>query len=404
MSTFFSRERFGQPQGIAALLLLMFLAQCVWLVSRDLRQPRFDPDAMFRIETGLSLWGMHQSAAVNGSNEPGIGDHTDLTFDRHHSRLYYLIAAAPFLAWPGGTLPDSFSYWGWLARAPYVFFGIMLGASLWYVARRLYGNAGGYIALVLYCFAPGMIRSSSLWFREPEIGAAWGTFGAVFTAIAVAHTLYAPREVVLWNWRRIILLGISLALAVGSQFSLIVLLPMVLAILLYLAPTRRGAALVIWLAGAVLSFAILLAGYFFHWSNFVQDLRHAAFFPITGQVLRIPGAYVQTLAELRENCPALVLAFPACLIVYAVWRHCRYFGNTAPLLVGLIFLALGFFMPHYPGLGFRMIAVPFIFLFVAGVFSDLLELRQRSLVLACICGLLGAYALWSLMEITRVTG
>jgi len=33
----------------------------------------------------------------------------------------------------------------------------MLGGSLWYVARRLYGNAGGYIALALYCFSPAMI-------------------------------------------------------------------------------------------------------------------------------------------------------------------------------------------------------------------------------------------------------
>ena len=79
-----------------------------------------------------------------------------------------------------------------------------------------------------------------------KTGAAWGAFGAIFTAIAVAHTLYAPREVVLWNWRRIMLLGLSLALAVGSQFSLIVVVPVALAFMLYLAPTRRMAALAIW--------------------------------------------------------------------------------------------------------------------------------------------------------------
>ena len=96
----------------------------------------------------------------------------------------------------------------------------MLGASLWYVARRLYGNAGGYIALALYCFSPAMIVNAAGAQSLGEMGAVWGAFGTVFTAIAVAHTLYAPREVVLWNWRRILLLGLSLALAAGNQFSL----------------------------------------------------------------------------------------------------------------------------------------------------------------------------------------
>jgi len=44
-----------------------------------------------------------------------------------------------------------------------------------------------------------------------------GSFGAGGPAIAVAHTLYAPREMVLWNWRRILLLGLSLALAPGTS-------------------------------------------------------------------------------------------------------------------------------------------------------------------------------------------
>ena len=100
-----------------------------------------------------------------------------------------------------------------------------------------------------------MIQASAVWHTEPEILAAWGSFGAIFTAIAVAHTLYAPREVVLWNWRRIVLLGVSLAIAVGSQFSMIVVVPLALAFLLYLAPIRRGAALTIWTAACLVALA-----------------------------------------------------------------------------------------------------------------------------------------------------
>ena len=50
--------------------------------------------------------------------------------------------------------------------------------------------------------------------------AAWGSFGMIFTAIATAHTLYAPREVILWNWKRITLLGTAIALTLGAQWPL----------------------------------------------------------------------------------------------------------------------------------------------------------------------------------------
>jgi hypothetical protein len=43
--------------------------------------------------------------------------------------------------------------------------------------------------------------------------------------------------------------------------------------------------------------------------------------------------------------------------------------------------------------------VPFLFVFVAGVSADLLETQYRSLVLACVAGLLMAYALWNLMAL-----
>ncbi len=250
MGGFFTRERFGRPQVLAGLLLLLFVAQCLWLMNRGLRL-RPDSGEVFRIHEGLGQWhgewiagtpsGARQEAWENlppGWAQPGWIQNDG--YDSNHSALWYLIASAPLLVRPGAAPSDG--YLGWPARAPCLIFGVLLGASLWYVSRRLYGNAGGYIALGLYCFSPGIIQSSALWFAQPELGAAWGAFGAIFTAIAVAHTLYAPREVVLWNWRRILLLGVSLALAVGSQFSLILVVPLALGFMLYVAPTRRVAA------------------------------------------------------------------------------------------------------------------------------------------------------------------
>jgi hypothetical protein len=270
------------------------------------------------------------------------------------------------------------------------------------VARRLYGNSGGYIALVLYCFSPGIIRASAGWFTQAEMGAAWGAFGAIFTGIAVAHTLYAPREVVLWNWRRMVLLGIALAMAVGSQFSLVLVVPLVLAFLLYLAPERRGAALVIWAVGCVIAGLVVLVCYFFRLAIFWQGLRHANFFPITGSAFGIPGAYLRFAEQIVEACPALIVAFPVAIVVFAMWKRAQYFGNNAPLLVAGIFAVLAIATPHYPGMGFRLIALPFFFLFVAGIAADLLETRHRALVMPAVAGLLASYALWSMMELGRL--
>lgn len=407
MSEFFTRERFGRPQVLAGFLLLAFMAQCFWLLLGHAQREVVDSSQLFRVQEGLLQWRGESIAGTPSTNRVEVGTYPppevegNEGYDPDHSPLWYLLASAPLLGWhpPDVNTP---LYWGWLERLPYIVFGVLLGASLWYVARRLYGNAGGYVALTFYCFSPAILRSSTLWFAEPEMGTAWGTFGAIFTAIAVAHTLYAPREVVVWNWRRILLLGLSLALAVGCQFSLIVLAPVALGFMLYVAPTRRRAAIVIWLAACVVALLLLFAAYGFRFEWFWQGIRHARFFQFTGQAFTSRLAYQRMLGQIGQAGPALLVTFPVTLIVYFMWPRSRYFGNTAPLLVVVLFLLLGMAMPHYAGSGFLLMAVPFLFVFVAGIAADLLETRQRGPVMACIWGLLMANALWNLMEMSRV--
>jgi hypothetical protein len=254
---------------------------------------------------------------------------------------------------------------------------------------------------MLYCFAPGVISNAALWQTEPETGAAWGAFGAVFTAIAVAHTLYAPREVVLWNWRRILLLGLSLALAIGCQFSLLIALPVALVFMLYLAPTRKGAAVAIWLSACAIGAFLLFASYALSAGDFLDAMRSAKF-GVTSQAFAMSGAYQRVAALIAQMSPTLVLAFPVAIVAFALWPRTRYFGNTAPLLVAAVFLVMAVGTPHYPGSGFEFVALPFLFVFVAGVLTDLLETRWRTLVMACIWGLLGANALWNLLQLARI--
>lgn len=403
MLPYFTRQRFGRPQFLAGLLLLCFLAQALWLVHAELRTAR-EPDGpeAVRIGEGWKQWHGRGVAAAPYSNPDASIAATIDSFDTEHSPLLSVISAAPLLAWPQDFSSDLAPYWRWLPRIPFLACGLFLGASLWYVARRLCGNIGGFVALTFYCFSPSLIQASAVWHTEPEIVAAWGAFGTIFTAIAVAHTLYAPREVVLWNWRRIVLLGISLAIAVGSQFSLIVLVPMALGFLLYVAPVRRPAGLVIWIAACMVGFVLLFAMYCFHPHAFAESLRHAEFWGATWRGFTVLGVYKQVAVRIGRACPALALALPVALVTYAAWPRTRYFGNTAPLLVAVLFLFLGMAHPHVAGAGFLLAAIPFLFIFVSGVLADLLETRQRPLVMACVVGMMSAYVIWSLVNLAQV--
>jgi hypothetical protein len=408
MTAYFTRERFGRSQLYAGLLLLAFLAQALWLVHKEIPGGSFpeSPEAL-RIGEGWKQWHGHGLAAAPlldpSEDAMQVIVHTDdRGFDVERSPLLYLVSAAPLLIWPHDLTPDTVRYWRWLPRLPFLAIGVFLGASLWYVARRLCGNTGGFVALTFYCFSPSLIQSSALWHTDPHIVAAWGAFGAIFTAIAVAHTLYAPREVVLWNWRRIVLLGIALAIAIGSQFSMIVLVPVTLAFLLYVAPVRKRAGLVIWVASCGIAFVFLFAMYFFHLHAFGQSLANAEFWGATWRGFTFLNVYKQIGVQIYRACPVLVLALPVTLITYAVWPRTRYFGNTAPLLMVLLLVVLTIAHPEVSHSGFLPAAMPFLFVFVAGVLADLIETTYRTLVLGCVALILTMYVAVTLIALGRV--
>ena len=408
MTPYFTRERFGRPQFLAALLLLAFLLQALWLVHRELSVASLpESDEALRIGEGWKQWHgkgiaaapiSDLAASALGSN--GMAEMAG--YDTERSPLLYLASAGPLLAWPHDLTPDTARYWRWLPRIPFLASGMFLGASLWYVARRLCGNAGGFVALTFYCFSPSLIQASAVWHTQPGIVAAWGAFGTIFTAIAVAHTLYAPREVVLWNWRRIVLLGVALAIAVGSQFSLVVVVPMALAFLLYVAPVRRASGVVIWISSCVIGFVLLLATYFFHVPSFLASMRHSDFVDGSWRSFTYFAVYRHVAMQIARACPGLTLALPVAIVTYALWRRTRYFGNTAPLLVMVVFILLGIADPHTLGGGFVLAAVPFMFVFVSGVLADLMETKYRQLMVASVWALLITYIARTLMALAQV--
>jgi hypothetical protein len=393
-------------------LLVVYLAQCSWLIRVKSSDTEWDFFHALRVFQGIQQWRGGPIAGTPGSLKyenlppaqfPLVRQRVriDDAFDPDHSPLYYLIAGAPLVPYPA-LFTAARPYWRWLALTPYLFFGVMLGGSLWYVSRRLYGNAGGYIALVLYCFSPAMIFNAADISSFAEMGAVWGAFGAVWTSVAVAHTLYAPREVVLWNWRRILLLGLSFALAVGNQFSLVLLALVALLLMLWVAPVRKGAVLAIWGAGCAFALLLMFASYFFHPLLFWRGMTHVGWLDFDPRALAVSIPYTFGLRYIFLGSPPLMLALPVALIVYLAWKRARYFGNTAPLLIAVLLVILALAAPQFSGYSFYLAALVFLFVFVAGVFADLLETRHRLIITASLSGLLIASAIWNLFHLTRL--
>jgi hypothetical protein len=407
---FLDPDSVGLPQFIAAALLLVYLLQCAWLICVETVHGSLpDSNHALCIYHGLEQW---KGGAIAGTPETlrsematgmpsaGRGGHLRVRdgYDQDRSPLYYLTCAAPLLVKPPVLPADSPLGQLW-ATAPYLFFGVMLGGSLWYVSRRLYGNAGGYIALTLYCFSPGMIMGVAGAPNLGEMGAIWGAFGTVFTAIAVAHTLYAPREVILWNARRIALLGLSLALLVGNQFSLTLLAPVALLLMFWVAPVRPRPVIAIWCTAVAAGAVLLLASYFFRPALLWQSVLHGHWVDIRTAAFAMSAAYSQTLRMLATSSPPLMLALPAALLTYFFWKRARYFGNTAPLAIAALLFVLAIASPDFPGQGFHLTLLVFLFVFVAGVCADLMETRYRLLVTAAVFGLLSASALRNLLQL-----
>jgi hypothetical protein len=300
-----------------------------------------------------------------------------------HTALVPLLAGLAARLSGAESHVDDFNRYRMAIRLPFMIVGMLLGASLWYVARRLYGNIGGYVALGLYCFSPLAIGCASQ--VGPAVVGAWGGFGLIFTSIAVAHTLYAPREVVLWNWKRILLLGLSIAICVGAQFSFWILLLPALLFMLWVAHIRRAAALVIFAAACVTGLVLLLPLYGFRLVVFAKALTHADWLEVASRDFFSSGVSWLLSRYFLENGLGLLVLAAVTLATFIGWKRTRFFGTAAPLIVSVLLFSLGLRM-HFAAFTFFLLALPFLILFMAGVSADLLESRYAVVANAVVVG------------------
>jgi len=374
------RSRFSVHQLASLALLLVFVAQCLWFMAHV---PLAEVEGSYVEEGSLHIDQLPQADSAD------------------RSPLVSLLAGIPARVFGGEEHFIRLDDYRFVIRLPFLFAGVMLGASLWYVARRLYGNLGGYIALALYAFSPMAITRSSQ--VDPEIIGAWGAFGLIFTAIAVAHTLYAPREVVLWNWRRILLMGLAIAICVAAQFALWIVLVPALAFMLWVGYVRPGAAAMIFGVACVVGLVILWALYFFQPAEFSKALATANWIEFAPRQFASRAPYALIGVFLLRNGPGLLLLLAVTLSVFLAWQRTRYFGTVAPLIVSVGLLACTIGMQHYGGASFLFIALPFLILFAGGVSTDMLESRYAVLANALVVGVLIANAMLSVYGLLRLS-
>src|SRR5436305_7637367 len=338
--------RVGRPQIFAGLLLLVFLAQCLW-VSASRRFSDLE----------------YQYIASGFRSKPGMEFRVTSPFTG-------IVAAFPLrvISAVRGILPTRIKAalavaHPWLAHLPFVIFGMWLGGAIWWVARRLFGDDGGYMALALYCFSPAMVMISSN--IGPEIILAWSGFGLIYTAIGVAHTVYAPPR----KWiPRILILGTAIGICISTALWAFSWVLLALIFMVYLAPGQRQRMLIVLFSSLFIGLVVL--GVFYRLTGSVGLGSRAMIFP------RLTLNLVRNLGFVFADGTVLVLLFVAALIVYGSWSRCRYFGNTAPLITAFTTVLLFVLVPAIY-LWDATLGLSFVFIFIGGVAADVLETPPR---------------------------
>src|SRR3984885_4294101 len=355
--------QFKRPQQLAALLLLLLLIQCLWVFHRQTLTSR---DYDFA-RCGREMWEKPNPLAGYFTSCGNLPDGT----------LGFRVAGLPLtlqrvLAGQNADtstweMRHELGYVLLLEHSGFLLTGMFLGGALWWVALRLNSNPGGFIALALYCFSPPVIHACT--YPNNEILTAFGLFACLYTAMGVAHAMQGPPR----KWRsRIVLLTLTLAFTAASHvaaFLLAILLS--IGFMVYLAVGRRAYIVPIMMTAIIGTLLLVFASYDFSMDAFSYFFRSGAgrisfsLEPARHWFLSLPNS-------------AVTLAAATALVLYLPTRRSRYFGNTVPLLLALLFLTL-----VTPGISSEptLWALPFLLTFIAGVFADFLETRYRPLFL-----------------------
>jgi hypothetical protein len=393
------RFRFNLPQRIAAALLATFLLQGFWVVSR---QTLTDTDYQYA-RCGRETWEKPSPLAGYYTSCGNIHDGIlayrlaglPLTLDLLIERGFDLFRSpenhvvqqqgAELSTW---ELRHQMTHILLLMRLPFLFAGFVLGGCIWWVTRRLYGNLGGYTALALYCFSPPVLKACLA--PNPEVLAALGIFGGVYTCIGVAHAMQGPRRK---GRLRIVLLTVIFGVAAAAHVAALPVAAFLgLVAMLWIAEGHRSQALPIILVASLGALFILFACYGFSPDAFSYVFRSSdGFLWFSTDPAR---RFFTTLSN-----GGITLAACASAVLYLAARKSRYFGNTVPLVsaVFLMFLV----MTGAPGTPLLW-SLPFLLTFIGGVFADAYEGPRGKLALCAGGAIVFAQAVLCLLSLPQL--
>ncbi len=394
------RFHFNFPQRVAAALLALFLVQGLWITGH---QTLSDRDYQYA-RCGRETWEKPSPLAGYFTTCGNI----------HDGILAYRVAGLPLTlslliqrgvdqfrkpedrvvqaSSPQGSaqlsvweLRHQMTHVLLLLRLPFLFCGCVLGAGLWWVTRRLYGNLGGYIALALYCFSPSVLKACVS--PNPDIFAALGVYGGVYTCIGVAHAMQGPRR----KWRpRIILLTVVFGIAAAAHIAALPVAALLgFVLMIWIAEGRRSQLLPVVLLASAGALVLLFACYGFSPDAFSYIFRSGAGF------LSVSLEPARRFFSTFSNA-GIIVAAAASVLLYLGVRRSRYFGNTAPLLCSLMLIALvttG--VQSTPWLW----SLPFLLTFIGGVFADAFESQRRRLFIAAAASLVALQIVLCIMSL-----
>jgi len=390
------RFRFNLPQRIAAALLAAFLLQGFWIVSR---QTLTDTDYQYA-RCGRETW---------EKPSPLAGYYTSCG-NIHDGILAYRLAGLPltldlliergfdFFRSPENRVVQNsgneLNTWELrhqmthillLLRLPFLFAGCALGGCIWWVTRRLYGNLGGYTALALYCFSPAVLKACVA--PNPDVLAALGVFGGVYSCIGVAHSMQGPPH----KWRpRIVLLIVIFGIAAAAHIAALPVAALLgFVAMVWIAEGHRSQTLPVVLLASGGGLVLVFACYGFSPDAFSYVFRSSAgFLWFSADPAR---HFFSTLSD-----GGVTLAACAAVVLYLAARKSRYFGNTVPLLCAAFLMLL--VMTGAPGTPWLW-SLPFLLTFIGGVFADAYEGPRGKMALGAGGAILLAQAVLCLLSL-----
>jgi hypothetical protein len=222
-------------------------------------------------------------------------------------------------------------------RVPTMLVGVLLAALVYRWAADAFGTRAGLLALTLNAFDPNILAHSGV--AATDLGAACAIFAAAYTFWRWIRQQSGPA------WRHSLTAAVVLGLALGVKSTVLLLLPIFGAFILWGRPAQRPLRPYLWqvlVAGGV-AFVVLWAVYRFEIGS------------VPGWPIPLPAAsHFLPLLKLKEHMQAGHSAFlMGRNYHHGVWYYfpITFVLKTPPLTLALVLLtALGLFVSRLPGL------------------------------------------------------